>query len=190
MNPTKPMRNPNKTKSVRELGKVEITDLQKKVFDIAPEIWEKHNASKPNKFGVFNTTEHIVFRFIDDFRDHRQFHDRPLWNEWEQLIAPIMKMAVTPYGYEKGAHPRIMLAKLKAGSEIGRHIDGAPAAKFPHKIHVPISTNSDCFFKVGGQSFHMKEGEAYEVNNNDMHSAVNEGDTDRIHLIFEYYPLN
>lgn len=184
------MINPFKTKSVRNLGPANIEALKLKVLEIAPETWEGQNADKPNKFGVFKTTEHIVFRFIDHFKDHRNFHDRPLWPDWKHLIEPILQQAVLPYTYPNGAYPRIMLAKLKAGSEIGKHKDGAPAAQFPHKIHVPLLTNSECFFKVGGESFHMQEGEAYEVNNNDVHSAVNGGDTDRIHLIFEYFPVS
>jgi len=30
-------------------------------------------------------------------------------------------------------------------------------------------------------------GEPVEVNNLDVHAVKNEGDSDRIHLIFEYY---
>lgn len=184
------MKNPGKTTSVRELAMVDVQQLQQKVQETDAQTWQTQNASKPNKFGVFSTTEHIVFRFIDDFRDHRNFHDRPLWEEWKPFIEPILRNAVAPFEYAKGAHPRIMLAKLSAQSEIGRHKDGAPAAQFPHKIHVPLFTNPECFFVVGGQSFHMEVGKAYEVNNNDIHSAVNGGDTDRIHLIFEYFPLS
>jgi len=183
------MRSAHKPSTVRDLGRVEIADLKQKVAAIDASVWETQNASKPNKFGVFNKTEHIIFRFIDSFKDHRYFTDKALWADWHKVIEPIMTEAVKPYGYEKGAHPRIMLAKLPAHGEISKHIDRAPAAQFPHKIHVPLFTNPQCHFHVGGHSFHMETGKAYEVNNNDLHWVTNEGDTDRIHLIFEYFPL-
>ena len=34
---------------------------------------------------------------------------------------------------------------------------------------------------------HFPEGEAVEVNNLELHAVRNDGTTDRIHLIFEYY---
>lgn len=35
--------------------------------------------------------------------------------------------------------------------------------------------------------YHLPEGEAAEVNNMGVHAVKNDGDTDRIHLIFEYF---
>ena len=182
------MINPNKTTSVRELGSVSIENLRKAVLEIPDEIWVKENSQKPNKFGVFHSTEHIIFRFINDFKSHKAYHDFPIWQHWQPLVAPIIEEATQTYGYPKGESPRIMLAKLLAKGQIGRHIDGAPAAQFPHKIHVPLITNAKATFEVNHKAYHLEEGKAYEVNNIARHSAKNDGPTDRIHLIFEYFP--
>ena len=128
-------------------------------------------------------------RFINSLGSHVGHSDRPVWPKWSDLIEPIMATAVQPYGYSQGEHPRIMLAKLAAGQRIERHIDGAPAARFPHKIHVPVQTNEGAFLHLGNSAFHLQEGQAYEVNNNIPHYAENNGTEDRIHLIFEYYPM-
>lgn len=182
------MINPNKTSSVRPLGDVAIATLRNAVLKIPQEQWIYENDQKPNKFGVFESTQHIVFRFIDNFNSHLNYHDLPLWKDWKSIIEPVMKEAVEVYGYKKGKHPRIMLAKLLPTGKIGRHVDGAPAAQFPHKIHVPLITNAKATFEVNGKSYHLAEGKAYEVNNNAKHSAINNGDSARIHLIFEYFP--
>jgi len=52
---------------------------------------------------------------------------------------------------------------------------------------VPVSTNAGvvCFF--GGSQHHFPIGEAVEVDNLGPHWVRNSGETDRIHLIFEYY---
>jgi aspartyl/asparaginyl beta-hydroxylase (cupin superfamily) len=70
------------------------------------------------------------------------------------------------------------------------HRDENPAAKWPHKIHVPLQTNDGVTFYVDGVGYRLEEGEAVEVNNMGVHAVENRGDTDRIHLIFEYYDLD
>lgn len=94
---------------------------------------------------------------------------------------------VADYGYARGVYPRVMLARMTAGGVIQPHRDANPAAKWPHKIHVPITTNDQVIFRVEGAQYVMPEGEAVEVNNMGTHAVENRGDTDRIHLIFEYY---
>jgi hypothetical protein len=56
----------------------------------------------------------------------------------------------------------------------------------PHKIHIPVENNGDSYFFLEGKKFSLLEGDAHEVNNSLKHSVVNNGETDRIHLIFEY----
>jgi aspartyl/asparaginyl beta-hydroxylase (cupin superfamily) len=83
-----------------------------------------------------------------------------------------------------------MLARMAPGGVIKPHRDANPAAKWPHKIHVPIQTNDKVVFFVEGIGYRMPEGEAFEVNNMGVHAVENNGDSDRIHLIFEYYDLD
>ena len=179
--------NPRKTKTFRELGKVDISALKRAIEGIPEEVWDLENADKPNRFEALDVTRHIVFRFVSDFKDWRVSYDRPLWNEWRHLIEPVLAAATAAYGYENGVFPRVMLARMVAGGVIQPHRDANPAAKWPHKIHVPLITNPDVTFYVEGARRHLVEGEAVEVNNMETHSVENRGKTDRIHLIFEYY---
>lgn len=98
-----------------------------------------------------------------------------------------MASATQDYGYARGVFPRVMLARMAAGGVIQPHRDANPAAKWPHKIHVPLVTNDKVIFRVEGDERHLAEGQAVEVNNMGTHSVDNLGATDRIHLIFEYY---
>jgi aspartyl/asparaginyl beta-hydroxylase (cupin superfamily) len=83
-----------------------------------------------------------------------------------------------------------MLARMAPGGVIKPHRDANPAAKWPHKIHVPIKTNDKVTFFVDGVGYHFAEGQAVEVSNMAVHAVQNAGDSDRIHLIFEYYDLD
>lgn len=182
--------NPRKTTSIRRVGTVDVAALKEAVLALPETVWNAENASKPNRFGALDATRHIIFRFVSNFRDWRESYDRPLWDEWKNLIEPVIAAATSPYGYQRGAFPRVMLARMAPGGVIHPHRDENPAAKWPHKIHVPLQTNDDVNFYVNGVRYHFAEGEVVEVNNMGVHAVENRGATDRIHLIFEYYDLD
>ena len=182
-----PYANPRKTTTIRRLGAVDIAALKAAVQSIPEAVWDAENADKPNRFEALDKTRHIVFRFVDSTRDWRGSHDRAAWAEWRALLEPVMQAAVVPYGYAGGQFPRVMLARMAPGGEIKPHRDANAAAKWPHKIHVPLLTNEKVTFFVDGIGYHLPEGEAAEVNNMGVHAVKNAGDGDRIHLIFEYY---
>jgi hypothetical protein len=182
--------NPRKTTSIRRLGTVDVEPLRNAVLALPDAVWDAENASKPNRFGALDATRHIISRFVSNFRDWRQSYDRPLWNDWREKLEPVLAAATTDYGYQRGAFPRVMLARMAPGGVIHPHRDENPAAKWPHKIHVPILTNQNVSFYVDGVGYQFAEGEAVEVNNMGLHAVENRGSTDRIHLIFEYYDID
>jgi Aspartyl/Asparaginyl beta-hydroxylase len=179
--------NPRKTRSIRRLGNVDITELKAAILALSEDVWMMENADKPNRFDALDSARHIVFRFVDNFRDWRTSYDRPLWAEWKSLLEPVLSAATADYGYQRGVFPRVMLARMPVGGVIQPHRDANPAAKWPHKIHVPIQTNDRVLFRVDGIEYQMAEGEAVELNNMGVHAVENRGDCDRIHLIFEYF---
>src|SRR5579884_3092867 len=107
--------NPRKTDSIRRLGTVDVARLRDPVLALPESVWNAENASKPNRFGALDATRHIVFRFVSNFRDWRQSYDRPIWPEWKPLLEPVLAEATAPYGYARGAFPRVMLARMAPG---------------------------------------------------------------------------
>ena len=195
--------NPRKTTSLRHLGKVDIAQLREAVLAIPEAVWDTENQNKPNRRyesvgavrapvsgRVWNKTRHIIFRFITNQLDWRESADWPLWQEWRERLLPVMEQATRPYGYVRAAYPRVMLARMASGGKIPPHMDAYPAAQWPHKIHVPLLTNPQVGFRIGDRIYYLPEGEAVEVNNLGIHAVRNDGTTDRIHLIFEYYDLD
>lgn len=179
--------NPRKTESIRKLGTVDYAPLRDAVLAIPEEVWNAQDTKKPNRFLERAATRHIVFRFVSDLRDWRESYDGPLWDQFKSLLEPVIEEAAKPYGYTRGAFPRVMLARMAPGGVIHPHRDQNPAAKWPHKVHVPLQTNDKVTFWVDGKGYQLPEGEAVEVNNMAVHAVENRGTTDRIHLIFEYY---
>jgi hypothetical protein len=179
--------NPYKTKSVKELGSVDISGILNEITNIPETVWDEQNKKKPNNFYEFYDTKHIIFKFVHDLNDCTRSFEFPIWESWKEKIMPVLEAAVAPYGYSNGNFSRIMLAKLRAGGNIKAHKDGNAAATFPHKIHIPIQTNAKVSFFVNPKSYHFKTGNVYEVNNLAAHYVENLGEQDRIHLIFEYF---
>jgi hypothetical protein len=180
--------NPQKTATLRDLGRVDLRGIESDILAIPDDEWDTatdHEANY-NKGGAIRQACHIIFRFSDKRAVPFRCFDLPAWNRWRDRLMPIMLDAVQSYGYRQGFFPRIMLANLPAGGFIPPHVDGPATVSRPHKVHVPIVTNSDTFMFVGNERFHLAAGHAYEINNAVRHAVTNAGDSDRIHLIVEY----
>lgn len=176
-----------KPDDVRDLGSVEIGALRKLVERVSDPAWAHLDEGKENDFFCFHHTKHIIFRFIPSNRDPAEAYATPAWAIWQPFLMPIMNEVTRHYDYPDPAIPKAMLARLEAGQIIDRHVDGAGSNLVTHKIHVPIITNPGALFIVNDQAFHLEAGRAYEVNNIVPHAAQNDGDEDRIHLIFEIW---
>jgi hypothetical protein len=176
-----------KPENILELGEVDISALKYLVARTSEQVWNLENERKENNFGVFHHTRHIVFRFIEGMRDHRQFYSNPIWDVWQENLLPVMHAASTKYNFSKPVFPKAMLARLAAGAVIDRHTDGAGSNLHTHKIHIPLQTNEKAIMFINDKPFHLRENHAYEVNNIVPHAVENLGTEDRIHLIFEVF---
>jgi len=177
-----------KTGFFNELGTADVSKIVDRVKSIPESQWESENEEKPNKLNKLNDTEHVLFRFVDGYEKVYDYHDLPLWAEWKDVLLPVMEQAAQALGYDDYRFPRVMLARLPASGQIFDHSDRA-ASYFIHKIHVPLITNEKTMFRVGQQEQHLRVGEIVEVNNKRNHAVRNDGDQDRIHLIFECYSM-
>ena len=79
---------------------------------------------------------------------------------------------------------------MAPGGVIHPHRDQNPAAKWPHKIHVPLLTNDQVTFYVDGDPIISPKAKRSKSTIWAVHAVENRGSADRIHLIFEYYDLD
>jgi hypothetical protein len=87
-------------------------------------------------------------------------------------IDPIFQTLGSRFG-SHGLFIRVLLARLKAESEINPHVDKGYSLINCNRIHIPIITNDRVTFSVGGVSRFLKRGEIWEINNADVHSVTN-----------------
>ncbi len=78
------------------------------------------------------------------------------------------------------------LLRLGAGAEIKPHRDhdlGYENGNF--RLHIPIFTNEDVQFVLDGTKIIMLPGECWYTNVNYVHSVINSGRSDRVHLVID-----
>lgn len=188
--------NHHKTDFIHKIGKVDIIELEKRIQTLAAADWDtdedfnlnynKNIANNKNQnIAALSTTQHIIFRFTHKQQKIYQYLDGSRWDLWKNDLLPVLDAATKHLNYQKKYYPKVMLAKLPPKSFIRPHTDGNQKSVTPHKIHIALSTNPEAFFFLESEKIHFQKGIAYEVNNGRTHGVINNGNTDRIHLIFE-----
>jgi hypothetical protein len=80
----------------------------------------------------------------------------------------------------------VRLLKLGPGSNILEHRDHCLSYEDGEvRIHIPVQTNPEVEFVVGGQTLPLQEGDCWYINFNLPHRIHNRGTTDRIHLVID-----
>ncbi len=70
------------------------------------------------------------------------------------------------------------------------HIDVYWFHRESRRIHIPITTNDQCFLTFEDRQHHLSVGSMYEINNRIIHSAFNNGLTNRVHVILDIMDSN
>ena len=85
-----------KVDNIRLLGKLpdDLISTLNTFKNISQDDWLKYNKVKPNRFGVFkNTTEHIVFRFVNDIEKPKSgYFNYNVFDEYESYLQKIKKV--------------------------------------------------------------------------------------------------
>ena len=181
------MKKVTKPDTFRELGEFNVSALVDLVSSLPESLWAVEDERKENNFPVFHHTQHIIFRFTPGNRDHREFYTNPIWSVWKNRLLPLMDAITDQYEHRDRIYSKVMLARLLPRQEIDRHVDGAGANLYTHKVHVPLVSDPQVQFLIEDDVRHLEVGRAYEVNNIVRHGVRNPTDTHRIHLIFEHY---
>ncbi len=85
---------------------------------------------------------------------------------------------------------RARIIRLTAGGLSSWHVD-APPNIYAVRLHVPIITNSGCYFETRHEREHLvADGSAYFLFVNREHRVVNNGTLPRYHLVMNIFDNN
>lgn len=145
--------------------------------------WFDHTPAATVRGRVHAHTETLPLLFDEDFR-HLHGTRRTHFKRFEPCLAPLLERFDKVFG---GGYPvRIIVPRLYPRASIPAHADGGHSLPFVHRIHMPLTTNPQVDFSVGGEARHIGEGEIWEINNTRIHAVKNRGMSMRIHLIVDW----
>lgn len=174
--------------TLRELGDIDMTALRDTVLGLDAAAWADQEY-RQQAYEVHKQTASIVMIFTDGSGwPEIEVRKEPGWAALAPAAVPLMEEIIARHYPPGGTVIRAMAAKLLAGGVIRPHRDSHTSFHHAHRIHVPIVTNSRVRFMIDGKPHQLQVGQAYEINNQMIHSVMNRGEEDRITFIFDYMP--
>lgn len=166
----------------KKYGAVDAGSLQQKVIAAAFD-WDAFTF-RQETYKVHRETRTVPLIYDETNFFHLKVREQ--YAAFEPEIEAIQKI-IEDGMQEKGRVRIAVLIKLDKHATIYPHMDKGPFFKITHRFHIPVFTNPGCLFTVDNETINMKEGEIWEINNdNKIHSVENKGDTDRIHLVIDW----
>lgn len=84
---------------------------------------------------------------------------------------------------------RAKIVCLPAGRRVYPHVDRGEYYLLRNRYHLVLKSTHGSWLKAADEEVRMREGELWWFDNDQPHEAHNDGDEDRIHMIFDLLPL-
>lgn len=108
--------------------------------------------------------------------------DKPITGNFPGTMALIKNLLIRAGAKEVGM---ITVAIMEPGAKVVKHVDQGPYYQHYRRFHMPLNTVVGSIITAGDKVVSMKAGEVWELNNLIPHSAENNGDVDRYHMIID-----
>lgn len=161
-----------------------VAALRNKIEQIPADKWLE--SERERLFAVHKDTQSLLLVLFEDFKHKKPDYLEPYF-ELQNELKPVIDY-IAGYYQNNGFIVRVLLAKLLAGGKIPHHTDAGFSLLNCHRVHIPIITNDEVDFVVGGEEINMQAGEFWEINNGVDHAVENRSDQDRIHIIVDWMP--
>lgn len=111
-------------------------------------------------------------------------YDYPAMDALSDVLVPVLRPLLKDVlrVQELG---RVLIVKLKPGGVVTPHIDEGTYADHFARFHVAVTGTDQATLTAGPNTQDFTPGEAWWFDHKVLHSARNDGDTDRIHIIID-----
>jgi hypothetical protein len=110
------------------------------------------------------------------------------WTSTSRLFPHACAFIEEIAGAEGSLLSRAKLVCLPAGRRVYPHIDRGEYYRLRNRYHLVLRSGLGSWLRSGGEEVRMQEGELWWFDNLQLHEAHNDGEQDRIHLIFDLLP--
>ena len=156
------------------------TEVKSLVNSLTVQDWLK-NQHRQQTFEVHKETQSVVYIWSWDNYEDLDIHIHQDENRLSQLVYGYANRIKSHFN-QNSIITKLMLAKIPAGGIISEHVDMGNLEHI-RRCHYVIKTNNECVFNINGTPYLFQEGAAVEINNQALHSVMNGGTTDRVHLL-------
>ena len=180
------MKSPPLKENLEEIGTIDISNVQN-VLNNKPELWKEFKYRQDN-YQPHKNTETIVCVWSGRSAEGPQvLKYENNYNLFKSFIDELLVLLKNHFKWKKEIFIyKAMFAKLKAKSDVSKHIDRFPLLRKPQRIHVPIFTEEEkVYTKIGETTYHLKNGTIYNFNNTRPHSVDNTSTKDRVNFILD-----
>ena len=161
-----------------------------------PDLWKADTYLRDYPQGPFGEVESIMLRFptkrvfeleadLERYKDSLEQHfcvDQPAYKALPDA-RPLVMWLASRVGAEMIG--RCFINKVKPGGVIYPHVDTKAHTDFYSRHHICLESNDRSMLRAGDERVNMRPGEVWWFDNSQEHEVVNEGATDRMHLIVD-----
>jgi aspartyl/asparaginyl beta-hydroxylase (cupin superfamily) len=162
-------------------GKIDISNIGNLITNTELD-WDEYEF-RQKTYKAHSNTKTIPLIFDETFENTTS-----IWKSYEifkDTLNEIENNLINLMG--EGKIEVALLINLPKNKRILPHVDSDEHFLKTKRIHIPIVTNDKCNFRVDSEIVQMKQGEIWEIDNAyKVHGVINNGDTDRIHLLIDY----
>ena len=119
-------------------------------------------------------------------RQRRDVHESR-WTSGSKKYPLARGFLKTIAGELGGALSRAKIVCLPPGHRVYPHIDRGEYYRLRNRYHF-VLTSSGSWMRAGDEEVRMRTGEVWWFDNDQLHEACNDGNDNRIHLIFDLLP--
>ncbi len=102
---------------------------------------------------------------------------------------PIARAFLESFAAEQDAElGRAKVVRLMPGRRVFPHIDRGEYYRLRDRYHLVLRSQAGSYLKSGDEEVRMQEGELWWFDNKAVHEAFNDGQVERIHMIFDLLP--
>lgn len=173
----------------RHVGTIDPEPLVQVIESMGEAAWNEY-VVRQELFEPHRHTHTIPLLFDLDGR-HKNPTAWPRLTQIKPALEPALEVIRQANLSEDGAggdgyFVRIILTRLKPGSNINPHRDGGYSMLRSHRYHLALTTNNLVEFEIAGKTQHFAAGEIWEINNREEHAVRNLSGESRIHVILDY----
>ena len=158
------------------------------LLDARPELWDEITTRQTFTKSPHKDTKTIYVRGALKMSPYYVLYDigaydYPIMEYLKSALVPLMKPILDKLQVKELG--RVLIVNLKSTSQVTRHIDQGTYADHYERFHIVLRSNQHCFLTSGNWVLNLEVGEVWWFNNKVLHSAENNGDSDRWHIIFD-----